>query len=1232
MNSYSKLMLAASLSLTTGVSSAADVVPYFNHHAALNGYNATLSSKAFDNAVAKKQSASPAQRIAQHFASKISGELHLISQNIQGEQSVIKYQQSYLGYDIWDRQVAIILDRQGKIEQGYGNFLTGVDKDLPKLPMINKAQQNAELDQYINVHFGDEERIFRNKSAELVIYLDDTNTARFAHKLTFFTDVVNGKSRPQKVLAFVDAINGEQLAQHDVLHRADVGGSGPSGNTKQAWPDYDANGAQNNPPTTFIVNKHDGETTSTCFFDALNVETRNYNHGLTAVNDPFSYDCTTSTENLYKDFNTAKSALNDAHRNAQLTSFMYQDYLGQEPFNGQKMIQNVHYGQQMDQAFYEDGQMYYGDGDFLFYPMVALDVVAHEIAHGFTEEVGTGSTKVMLTGQARAINEAFSDISGAAAEFYLRGTNDWQSNYESFVPTGEALRYMDEPKTDGVSIDHVDQYESTTEAHHGAGVFNKAFHRLITMDMGNGNENPWDTKLAFTLFANANKNCWIATSLYEHAADCVMRRVWTVKSKVNAASNTSWRTKELQNHVRKAFAQVGVDLEVNQGLESDFSYDRSFLTLGFHADSRKNGVEIDSLSDSADWTYQWNFGHDNATSTDANPSHTFPASGDYKVTLTTTAPDGSSDTYSVYVTVAADYCPTQGLNFDKYYIQSVSINGVAKNSAGSGYSDYSNVAVPVLNGTEFDVSIVAGQPDSSKDKTKNFYLWIDRDQDGLFDAATELEYTGSAKDQVSTKVSVAGSEGTTFQVRAMASFSLLNKACGDFTWGEAEDYSIKIDANSAPPAMNVSATAGVNIVNFNNATNDARIAKWEWYFGDSSSLSNDKSPSHQYAKSGTYNVTLKAYDNDNQQIGLWSDNVNFTTTTTPLFTPVIDGKQVRVDADASIMPLGSAVEWDFGDNITSHLDSTTHLYQNDGTYTIKLTITNQDNPNGNKFVEHQVQIGQVDYTPAFDFDITTVGDGSFNVAFNNNSTTPDNLHRYYKNASISWNFGDNSAQGPTTSSDFGLDTSHTYSAEGVYTVNLSISYTNSDGEPEVAMVSHDVTLQGPTPVEYCAAAGDTAYEHIASVNFAGHGVMTNTTGSTDVVNPNNPIPLTVDGTNSYVINSSELFSENYHVWIDMNGDGLFGDGDWRNDKAERVVAVFDHVAGTFDEGSGSVSGNFTLPAEKFVSGQTITTRMRVMQYYSSTSTSTIDPCSNYAASGNGEGGEIEDYIVTITKQ
>ena len=56
------------------------------------------------------------------------------------------------------------------------------------------------------------------------------------------------------------------------------------------------------------------------------------------------------------------------------------------------------------------------------------------------------------------MNEAFSDMAGEAAEYFLRGSNDWRIGYDVFKKGDKALRYMYNPELDGKSVGDYSKY------------------------------------------------------------------------------------------------------------------------------------------------------------------------------------------------------------------------------------------------------------------------------------------------------------------------------------------------------------------------------------------------------------------------------------------------------------------------------------------------------------------------------------------------------------------------------------------------------------------------------------------------------------------------------------------------------------------------------------------------------------------------------------------------------
>ena len=265
-----------------------------------------------------------------------------------------------------------------------------------------------------------------------------------------------------------------------------------------------------------------------------NVRTINLNGG-TSGSTAYSFTC---PENTFKEINGAYSPLNDAHYFGNVIFNMYNDWVGTAPLTFQLKMR-VHYGNNYENAFWDGSAMTFGDGQNTFYPLVSLDVSAHEVSHGFTEQ----NSGLVYSGKSGGLNEAFSDMAGEAAEFYMKGSNDWLVGQEIFKGNG-ALRYMNNPTQDGSSIDHQNNYYSGMDVHYSSGVFNKAFYNLATTP-------GWDTQKAFVVMARANQLYWTASTNWDLAGNGVM----------DAACDLNYEPADVQ----AALAAVGVTSSLSAG-------------------------------------------------------------------------------------------------------------------------------------------------------------------------------------------------------------------------------------------------------------------------------------------------------------------------------------------------------------------------------------------------------------------------------------------------------------------------------------------------------------------------------------------------------------------------------------------------------------------------------------------------------------------------------------------
>lgn len=157
-------------------------------------------------------------------------------------------------------------------------------------------------------------------------------------------------------------------------------------------------------------------------------------------------------------------------------------------------------------------------------------------------------------------------------------------------------------------------------------------------------------------------------------------------------------------------------------------------------------------------------------------------------------------------------------------------------------------------------------------------------------------------------------------------------------------YRAATGANLAPIAAFSTGTADLSATVDASASYDVdgTVADYQWDFGDGSTGSG-ATASHTYAAAGSYTLTLTVTDN--------SGATSSTTRTVEVraanaapsaaFTSTVAGLQASFDAAGSNDPDGSLVsyDWTFGDGESGTGANPTHTYAADGTYPVRLTVT-----------------------------------------------------------------------------------------------------------------------------------------------------------------------------------------------------------------------------------------------------------------------------------------------------
>ena len=147
------------------------------------------------------------------------------------------------------------------------------------------------------------------------------------------------------------------------------------------------------------------------------------------------------------------AAVNEAYDGSGATYDFYYRVFGRNSIDGRgfRLDSTVHYGSRYDNAFWNGRQMVYGDGDGEIFRRftIALDMIAHELTHGITQN----EANLEYRDQSGALNESFSDVFGTMVKQYRQKQSaadaDWLVGAGLFMPgiKAKGIRSMKAPGT-----------------------------------------------------------------------------------------------------------------------------------------------------------------------------------------------------------------------------------------------------------------------------------------------------------------------------------------------------------------------------------------------------------------------------------------------------------------------------------------------------------------------------------------------------------------------------------------------------------------------------------------------------------------------------------------------------------------------------------------------------------------------------------------------------------------
>jgi PKD repeat protein len=454
------------------------------------------------------------------------------------------------------------------------------------------------------------------------------------------------------------------------------------------------------------------------------------------------------------------------------------------------------------------------------------------------------------------------------------------------------------------------------------------------------------------------------------------------------ASSSSIQTKVVAFDTTQA--QISMDITINQYPVADINSP----SVGYVNDLLLFSASGSYDPDDDPLTFMWDFGDGNI-SDEENPTHMYDHPGDFKVTLQVEDNDGALDSdskkieisnkenksptaaangpYTGYIGYGVEFSsegsmdpdgeiqsyywefedgqksnsPSPTITFDEIGLYSVSLTV----TDADGVSDTDTTTVDVQDPPPMPPIAKSNGPYNGRTNTAiHFSSAGSYDPDG---GPLEYYWTfGNGESSDETNPNNRYPKPGTYTVTLMVT-DLDNETDSDTTTcivkSPATSPSPPPNPNKQPVAIGQLPLTGIlgQTIQFSSSSYDpdGEIVKYNWSFGDGF-ISDEKDPIHVYNETGSYQVLLKVYDNEDES-DIFSSEIKILKPNIPpvvsLNVPLSGKTNVSIqfpmlecfDTDGEI----TTYSWSFGDNSTSNLETPWHTYSSPGIYYVSISVT-----------------------------------------------------------------------------------------------------------------------------------------------------------------------------------------------------------------------------------------------------------------------------------------------------
>jgi len=480
--------------------------------------------------------------------------------------------------------------------------------------------------------------------------------------------------------------------------------------------------------------------------------------------------------------------------------------------------------------------------------------------------------------------------------------------------------------------------------------------------------------------------------------------------------------------------EVGNTAGSNTAMQTDYIIVNTVPSAGFTGVVTGSGINFTNTSSGAT-SFTWAFG-DGEMSDDTNPFHDFVGDGEFTVTLTATNECGSvttTETFEIITEPLAGFsadvttgCADLTVNFMDMSSENTTSWEWIFEGGNPSTSTAQNPTVLYDTPGSYNVTLIATTAAGDDMFTQNQFI--------IVNTIPASDFTSNING--ATVNFLNNSTGATTYLWDFGDTNTSAMANPEHTYDSDGDYTVTLTAIN--DCGETTTTQSISVVSFPAAGFSAdvttgcgplqvnyedlstgNVSAWNWTFnGGSPATSSLQNPVVEYTNPGVYSVSLEVTNAAGTDVQTITNYIVVETIPQADFNASITGA-TAIFTNTSVG--GTSYAWDFGDTNTSDEESPFHIYEEDGTYTVTLIVSNSC---GTMTTTQQVTV----ITPptAFFTADTLSGCAPFVVQYTDQSSS--------NTTSRTWTF-----EGGTPATSNELNPVITYNSAGVYDVTLLVS-------------------------------------------------------------------------------------------------------------------------------------------------------------------------------------------------